>query len=349
MTVSPGPDQSRDTPGARRPRELTLIEALRAQRLLNKRARQRVDGTTFVVWTMLLDSTLGFQQVRASHFHAYLAAEANTTSKTVSRAIKALVSAGLIAYEPGHASEGMGKNVPSQFTILNVREVLAEWSAEHSEKSAEGVPPLVGAPPATGVPPRMSPSVPPPMRAPSPHERPDGVDTTGCTVSPEVSTYRGENVTGKNLTGRNDGEGAQVLALKPAHPTPSHADAQEVLDAYCAAMGESGAPVVKAKALLAPIRAALSAGYSAPMVLIGLGMWEAEGFRSPRQIEEWVEKAARQGGEPQTPTNASDLLGEGRERYRRYLARRELATPSKAEVRRTRSAAELQAFAKRAP
>ena len=46
----------------------------------------------------------------------------------------------------------MGKNVPSQFTILNVREVLAEWSAEHSEKSAEGVPPLVGAPPATGGP-----------------------------------------------------------------------------------------------------------------------------------------------------------------------------------------------------
>ena len=83
MTASPGPDQSRDTPGARRPRELTLIEALRAQRLLNKRARQRVDGTAFVVWTMLLDSTLGFQQVRASHFHAYLAAEANTTSKTV--------------------------------------------------------------------------------------------------------------------------------------------------------------------------------------------------------------------------------------------------------------------------
>lgn len=79
MTVSPGPDQARDTPGARRPRELTLIEALRAQRLLNKRARQRVDGTAFVVWTMLLDSTLGFQQVRASHFHAYLGAEANTT------------------------------------------------------------------------------------------------------------------------------------------------------------------------------------------------------------------------------------------------------------------------------
>ena len=87
-----------------------------------------------------------------SHLSLTHRAEANTTSKTVSRAIKALVSAGLIAYEPGPASESMGKNVPSQFTILNVREVLAEWSAEHSEKSAEGVPLWRGHPQPRGYP-----------------------------------------------------------------------------------------------------------------------------------------------------------------------------------------------------
>ena len=105
MTISPGTDQARDTPGSPQPRELTLIEALRAQRFLNKRARQCVDGPAFVVWSVLLDSTLGFQNIRAKHFHAYLAAEANVTTKTVSRAVKTLVAAGLIEYEPGTASE----------------------------------------------------------------------------------------------------------------------------------------------------------------------------------------------------------------------------------------------------
>ena len=80
------------------------------------------------------------------------------------------------------------------------------------------------------------------------------------------------------------------------------------------------------------------------MVVIGLGMWEDEGFRSPRQIEEWVQKAARQGPEPQTRMSVSDLLAEGRERYRRFLGRKTVAAPSKADLRRQRSLAAIRAF-----
>ena len=110
-------------------------------------------------------------------------------------------------------------------------------------------------------------------------------------------------------------------------------------------MAEAGTPVVDADALLPGIRAALRAGYSPRTVLIGLGMWESEGFRSPRQIEEWVQKAARQGPEPSHPMSVPDLLAEGHTRYRAHLARKALATPSKAEVRRQRSLAVIRDWA----
>lgn len=181
MTVSPGPDQARDTPGSPRPRELTMIEALRAQRLLNKRARQRVDGPAFIVWSVLLDSTLGFQSTRATHFHAHLAAESNVTTKTVSRAIKTLVSAGLIEYQPGYASEGLGKNLPSQFTVLDVREVLLEWSKNQGEKGSTGVPPQEGVPPSQSVP------VPPLTRGHRPPQRGGTVPTRQTPPSPLTS------------------------------------------------------------------------------------------------------------------------------------------------------------------
>lgn len=79
-------------------------------------------------------------------------------------------------------------------------------------------------------------------------------------------------------------------------------------------------------------------------MVVGLGMWEAEGHLSPHQIPEWVEKARRHGPDAIQPMSASDLLTEGRARYTRYLARRELATPSKAEVRRVRSMTALREF-----
>lgn len=337
MTISPGTDQARDTPGSPQPRELTLIEALRAQRFLNKRARQCVDGPAFVVWSVLLDSTLGFQNIRAKHFHAYLAAEANVTTKTVSRAVKTLVAAGLIEYEPGCASEVLGKNVPSQFTILNVREVLAEWSKGEDSK---------GVPPRQGVPPSQSPPVLPDEGGRSSPAKGDGPESPVPPVPPEESTYRGENLTGKNLMGNDTGGvGAQVVRLEPdALPAPSGAAAQSVLDAYCEAMAEAGTPVVDAESLLSGVRAALRAGYSPRSVLIGMGMWESEGFRSPRQIEEWVQKAARQGPEPSHPMSVPDLLVEGRDRYTRFLARKAVATPSKAEVRRQRSLSAIRDF-----
>ena len=316
-----------------------MIEALRAQRLLNKRARQRVDGPAFIVWSVLLDSTLGFQSTRAAHFHAHLAAESNVTTKTVSRAIKTLVSAGLIEYQPGYASEGLGKNLPSQFTVLDVREVLLEWSKNQGEKGSTGVPPQEGVPSSQSVP------VPPDQGPPSSPARGDGPDAPDPTVPPDESTYRGENVTGRNLTGENNRVGAQVIRSAPASPpAPNSDDARSVLDAYCAAQSERGAPVINSGPLLAPIREAITAGYSAPMVLIGLGMWDAEGYKSTKQIGEWVEKAARKGVLPMGQHGAAELLEEGRSRYARYLARKTLDQPSKADQRRLRSMAAIQQF-----
>lgn len=109
-------------------------------------------------------------------------------------------------------------------------------------------------------------------------------------------------------------------------------------------MATAGAPVVKAGTILTGIRSALEAGYSPRMVLIGLGMWEGEGFRSPRQVEEWVQKAARQGAEPQNPASAADLLAESRRRYYSYFDRKTAAGTSKGNVRRQRSMAAIRAF-----
>ncbi|KLO63228.1 hypothetical protein AA983_07880 [Dermacoccus sp. PE3] len=103
--------------------------------------------------------------------------------------------------------------------------------------------------------------------------------------------------------------------------------------------------MVKAEALLPGIRAALRAGYSPRSVLIGLGMWDSEGFRSPRQIEEWVQKAARHGPEPSHPMSvAVTCWPRAGERYTRFLGRKAVATPSKADVRRQRSLAAIGSF-----
>lgn len=96
--------------------------------------------------------------------------------------------------------------------------------------------------------------------------------------------------------------------------------------------------------LLAGIKAALRAGYSPRLVLIGLGMWEAEGYRHPKQIPEWVEKAARQGSEPNQSMAAAGLLLEGQSRYQQYLVRREVTLLSKADVRRVQSARAISRF-----
>lgn len=117
-----------------------------------------------------------------------------------------------------------------------------------------------------------------------------------------------------------------------------------VLEAYCEAMREAGTPVAKPGPLLAGIKAAMQAGYSPAMVLIGLGMWEAEGYRHPKQIPEWVEKAARQGSEPSHAMTATDLLLEGQGRYQQYLERRDLKKPSRAEIRQAQSMQAITRF-----
>lgn len=170
------------------------------------------------------------------------------------------------------------------------------------------------------------------------------------TVSHRDVTYRGENSPKEELARENAGVGAQVVRLEHRSlPSPEARDVQSVLDAYCWAMAEAGTPVVKAETLLPGIRAALRAGYSPRSVLIGLGMWDSEGFRSPRQIEEWVQKSARQAPEPVHAMSVDDLLAEGRERYTRFLGRKATATPSNADLRRERSNAAIRAFIEGSP
>ena len=144
--------------------------------------------------------------------------------------------------------------------------------------------------------------------------------------------------------------GAQVVPLKhDALPAPRGSAAQSVLDAYCAVRLEQGTPVARPAAVKQGIQEALKIGYSPRALLVGLGMWEAEGHLSPRQIPEGTEKAARQGPEPAEPTTVPGLLAEGRERYTRFLGRKAVASPSKADQRRQRSLAAIHAFTEGLP
>ncbi len=289
-----------------------------------------------MVWSFLLDSTICWQRTEERHFQSFVATQTGLSKRAVSVAVIALRDAGLIGYEAGRASQTEGRNVPSRFIILNVGAVLDEGvSHQHVTPVSheEEVPPR-------DVTPLSHEDVPPS------HTGVGHPATQACdTVSHRDVTYRGENSPKEELARENAGVGAQVVRLKPdALPAPSGAAAQSVLAAYCEAMTEAGTPVVKSEALLPGIRSALRAGYSPRSVLIGLGMWDSEGFRSPRQIEEWVQKAARHGPEPSHPMSVPDLLAEGHARYRAHLARKSVATPSKAEVRRQRSLAVLRDF-----
>lgn len=342
MTVAPGPDQAKKPPGgvsstSRAPRTLQPVEALIARRRLGALAVQKgIKGATFMVWSFLLDSTICWQRTEERHFHSYIAAQTGLSKRAVEVAVVALREAGLIGYEGGRPSQNEGRNLPSRFTILHVRDVLDEGVPHHD------VAPL---PHTDVVPPRQATTLPHDDVAPSRMSM-WHPPTQECDTVPHGDvTYRGENSPGEELARENAGVGAQVVRLKPdALPAPSGAAAQSVLDAYCEAMAEAGTPVVDAESLLPGVRAALRAGYSPRSVLIGMGMWESEGFRSPRQIEEWVQKAARQGPEPSHPMSVPDLLAEGRARYTRFLARKAVATPSKAEVRRQRSLAVIRDF-----
>lgn len=289
-----------------------------------------------MVWSFLLDSTICWQRTEERHFHSYIATQTGLSKRAVETAVVALREAGLIAYEGGRPSQNEGRNLPSRFTILHVRDVLDE-ALPHRD-----VAPL---PHTDVVPPHQGTPLPHTDVAPS-HKGMRHPPTQECDTVPHGDvTYRGENSLGEELARENAGVGAQVVRLKPdALSAPSGSGAQAVLDAYCEAMAEAGTPVVDADALLPGIRVALRAGYSPRTVLIGLGMWESEGFRSPRQIEEWVQKAARQGPEPSHPMSVPDMLTEGRDRYVRFLARKAVATPSKAEVRRQRSLAVIRDF-----
>lgn len=326
--IAPGSHQARDTPR----RDLTLIDALRAQRLLNSRARQLVSGPAFVVWNALLDSTLGFQKTEALHFHGFLAQQANVTTKTVSRAVRTLVDAGLIGYEPGYASEATGKNVPSRFVVLDVATALSQ-----------------GVPPDEGAPPSQAPPVPPHQSPPSPLTRGDRPPSLVPTVPPDESTYRGEKVVGKKVTGENNGEGDLTTAVMAAAPpllVEAGADGQAVAAEFFEAMRQTGAPIPsgKQRTITNGVAQAMADGYAREAVLVGLGYWVADGHLFAKQITEFVQKARLHGGPVPEQGEVDDLLTEGRDRFARRQAQRVNGGPSKAETRRAASAAAIREF-----
>lgn len=123
----------------------------------------------------------------------------------------------------------------------------------------------------------------------------------------------------------------------PCAPTP-----EAVCDAFLQAMRGDGRPVIGRAAVLAQCHEAMKAGYSARAVLIGLGMWDREGYRLAKQITEWVEKAASIGAEPAEAMPVADLLAEGARRYLLWHGRR----PSRSEARRAQSAAAVREFSR---
>lgn len=342
MNVAPGSDQANGSPKgvsprARAPRTLQPVEALIARRRLSALAIERgIKGATFIVWSFLLDSTICWQRETEYHFHAYIAEQTGLSKRAVEVAVVALRDAGLIAYEGGRPSQAEGRNKPSRFTILHVRGVLA-----------------AGVPHTDVVPLPHGDVAPPTDVTPLPHgdvaPSRTGVShpaTQACGTVPHGDvSYRGENSPEEELPRENTGVGAQVVRLEPSpRPTSGGADAQAVLDAYCEVRAKRGTPVVRPRPYLPYIQEALSANYSATEVLIGMGMWDAEGYRTPKQIPEWVEKSREQGEVPSDLMSVPALLDEGRRRYNRYFARKTASQPARADERRQRSIRAIQEF-----
>lgn len=356
MTISPGADQARDTPrttGAPLPvhqrhwhpyaattqppaphpesgRDMSMFDALAVWAAVDYQANlARLTDKQSRALRAVLNQTIRYQRRAVPVTRQRLSGLANIHPNSLGAALQELVALGFIVYVAGR-----GKTKSRIEVVIPQGWDLHEQDLHGTEVAATAT--SGGAPDVAAA------------------STSDLVAEVAATATTEVATSatRTGEINEKTETRRRGGGVVVALptetATAPAAPVVPEV-AQSVLDAYCEAMAEAGTPVVKAETLLPGIRAALRAGYSPRSVLIGLGMWDSEGFRSPRQIEEWVQKSARQAPEPVHAMSVDDLLAEGRERYTRFLGRKAVATPSKADQRRQRSLAAIHAFTEGSP
>lgn len=373
MTISPGPDQARDTPRARggvslpvhqqrwhpyaattkqpalhagSSRDMSMFDALAIWAAVDYQANlARLTDKQSRALRAVLNQTIRYQRRAVPVTRQRLAGLANIHPNSLGAVLQELAALGFISYEAGRGKTKSRIEVviPLDWELHEQDLLEPEVAATAISHDAPEVAAGATSTPQTEV--AMAPTSPVAMSA-----TPEVAMPT--TTEVVASATRTGEVDEKTETRRRGGGEVVALPARVAISTSSPGSpevARSVLDAYCEAMAEAGTPVVKAEALLPGIRAALRAGYSPRSVLIGLGMWDSEGFRSPRQIEEWVQKAARHGPEPSHRMSAPDLLAEGRERYTRFLGRKAEATPSKADVRRQRSLAAIRSFTKGAP
>ena len=321
-------EETATLPAPRADRAMGLVDALKVQALISHHACQaQLTARQYRVLMAVMGHLLRWQRLEAQAAAALLSRFSGVPQSTIGLVLKELHELGFIEYRPG---VGKAKNrvrviVPEGWEAAQGGWVSASTGSADSSESEDSTD--------------------------SEESESSKSDESASTESEESESSDSADGSGgsfgRTSTGSKGGGEAVALPARDATSTPSPGGpevAQSVLAAYCKAMTEAGTPVVKSEALLPGIRSALRAGYSPRSVLIGLGMWDSEGFRSPRQIEEWVQKAARQGPEPSHPMSVPDLLAEGHTRYRAHLARKALATPSKAEVRRQRSLAALREF-----
>ncbi|MFC3479402.1 hypothetical protein ACFOLD_02080 [Kocuria carniphila] len=372
MTVSPGPDQARDTPrtagvplpvhqqrwhpyaATTRPpaphpesgRDMSMFDALAVWAAVDYQANlARLTDKQSRALRAVVNQTIRYQRCAVPVTRKRLAGLANIHPNSLGAALQELAALGFIVYVAGRGkTKSRIEVVIPQGWELHEQDLLGtEGAATATSGGAQDV--------AAAATSDLVAEVATAATSPVPVTATSEVAATATTEVATSATRTGE-INEKTETRRRGG--GEVVALPtetataPAAPVVPDV-AQSVLDAYCWAMAEAGTPVVKAETLLPGIRAALRAGYSPRSVLMGLGMWDSEGFRSPRQVEEWVQKSARQAPEPAQAMSVPDLLAEGRERYTRFLGRKVTATPSKADLRRQRSLAAIREFTEGPP
>lgn len=324
MTISPGPDQARDTPrttGASLPvhqqhwhpyaattqppaphpesgRDMSMFDALAVWAAVDYQANlARLTDKQSRALRAVRNQTIRYQRRAVPVTRKRLAGLANIHPNSLGAVLQELAALGFISYEAGR-----GKTKSRIEVVIPLDWELHEQDLLEPEVAATAFShdaPEVAAGATSTLQTEVA------MAATSPVAM-SATPEVAMTTTTEVvaSATRTGEIHEKTETGSK--VGGEVVALPARDATSSRSPgspevAQSVLAAYCEAMTEAGTPLVKSESLLPGIRSALRAGYSSRSVLIGLGMWDSEGFRSPRQIEEWVQKAARQGPEPSHP------------------------------------------------
>lgn len=352
-------------------RPLAFIDAAQARRALDRRAcAAGLSGAGLRVWMIVADYTLGWCRIGDHLTHGRLAEETGLSRRSVRRALADLAEAGLIRYRPGVGNPGSA-NAYSRITVVMPKAAAREDSAGHSGEDEIGhSDPSEGTELATP----SGQNWPLGEDGIGHSERPILATRRGrdWPVTEEGLTEGGQPEEG-NRERTAEGAGTSASVVTPARedlgetaPTPARSQpimaeeepplppaavalvladkgqerrvAEQIVSTLAEACRTGGHPLTRPLADLRPgVQHALTSGYSAEAVLVGLGWWRAEGYCAPRQIAEMVERAATRGPAPVGLT-ASLLLAEGARRYQQTLSR----APSPAEARAKRAVAGIE-------